>query len=311
MRICHRISKFIIHSCEGILIQFFIVGTGRCGTELLRGILNRHSQVYVPGESHWIPSQYDFYGHLRNPPEAYSDIVNRTFYHNGDRTVQRIAGDIGLTPEAFLQRVEDGLRTVPPTIAEFNNELFRLAGESAGRTFVGDKTPDYGTYMSLLHSLWPSAKFIHLVRDGRDAAISMSKHGGFQRLLSCRAHNWVPVSLDKRYQLMYGADDQHSIDDYLGLWASRVRRTLDEASRLPRECYAEVRYEDLLMEPTSTLRKIMEFLGIESSDEWRTAVTESVRSDNVGKFHNMTGVVSPTSLVTSTLQSLGYETRFD
>jgi hypothetical protein len=292
------------------VIRFFIVGTGRCGTELVRNILNSHPDVYVPGESHWIPSQYDAYGALQNRSAMYFDIVRRTFYHTGQPTIDRITEELTLTSEDFLQRVQDKLPTSNPTVAEFNDVLFRMAGEHVGRSIVGDKTPDYGSYLRLLHSLWPKAVFLHLIRDGRDAAVSMSQHGGFQRLLSCRIPNWVPLSLDKRYEIVYNSDSNHSIQDYLELWSLRVRRTIEEASHLPQGAYTEVRYEELLRDPNVTLRTIMEFFQIESSEEWRSAAIRLIRARNTGKFRAFAQPVTLSAFARDTLAALGYGTEF-
>ncbi len=63
-------------------------------------------------------------------------------------------------------------RTVPPTTRDFVSRLYDLRARQAGKTLSGEKTPDYCRRMPLLHRLFPRAKFLHIIRDGRDVTLS-------------------------------------------------------------------------------------------------------------------------------------------
>jgi hypothetical protein len=84
----------------------------------------------------------------------------------------------------------------------------------------------------LLRQLFPEAQIIHIVRDGRDVALS-----------------W----LETRYEPM-------NMYKAARLWAEMVRRGRSDGSRLPASDYYEVRYETLLGEPEKTMRQVCEFL---------------------------------------------------
>ena len=57
--------------------------------------------------------------------------------------------------------------------AKFVSSIFDLYGQRQGKRLVGDKTPGYVRHIPLLHALWPKARFVHLIRDGRDVCLSM------------------------------------------------------------------------------------------------------------------------------------------
>src|SRR5262249_34445348 len=60
----------------------------------------------------------------------------------------------------------------PVHYAGFVSRVYDLFGEARNKPLVGDKTPDYVRNLATLHALWPKAKIIHLIRDGRDVALS-------------------------------------------------------------------------------------------------------------------------------------------
>ena len=51
--------------------------------------------------------------------------------------------------------------------------LYSAFAELQGKPFAGEKTPDYVRCVPLLHALFPDAKVIHLVRDGRDVTLAL------------------------------------------------------------------------------------------------------------------------------------------
>src|SRR5260370_494053 len=60
----------------------------------------------------------------------------------------------------------------PMPYAAFVSGVFDLYAAAQGKPFAGDKTPDYVRFIPTLHALWPHAKFVHLIRDGRDVCLS-------------------------------------------------------------------------------------------------------------------------------------------
>jgi len=190
----------------------FIVGCPRSGTTLLRDLLRAHPRLTFPLESHFIPAFYRGYGHPRNAAEAVA-----------------LAGRI-----LKLEWIENW--QLPVTAAEFADDrsfqavLDRLYGAWAQRENKarwGDKTPHYVREIPLLRELYPDGRMIHLIRDGRDVALS-----------------WLQARMEPR-----------NLFEAAKRWQRYVR-----AGRAGAGCL-EVRYESLLGQTETTLRTICEYIG--------------------------------------------------
>jgi len=204
----------------------FIVGVHRSGTTLLRYMLNSSPRIYIPPESDFFPRFFgrDPTGRLSEKRIAYLlDVIFRRY-----RLVKEWQGD--------PPRLEEFLRAMPDrTPAAFLDTLYRLYAQQYGAVRWGDKTPIYTSYMDLLDRLFPQAQFIHVIRDGRDVALSMLEKWG----------------------------NEVHIDIYFTArnWVRRIRRAQASAARLGPERYYELRYENLVADPEGVLRPLCDFLG--------------------------------------------------
>jgi hypothetical protein len=200
---------------------FFIVGMQRSGTTMLRLMLNAHRNLAVPFESGFIPSVYQDlskYGDLRireNAAACLSDICQRDMPKRG-----KLIED----PERVLAHQIRGY-------ADLVRAIFEEYAKGRGKHRWGDKTPTHVVDLDLLWNLFPSCRVIHLVRDGRDVALSLlSTEWG--------PNNLLKIADDWRWKTVLG----HKMGAFLG------------------EQYLEVRYEDLVLNPDQVLRQICGFL---------------------------------------------------
>src|ERR687889_109514 len=139
----------------------FVVGVGRSGTTLLRMMLDAHPELAIPPEAHFINPFIQVSGRLRfNPRIAANAIVH------DDR---RRWSDFGLSEEDLLERFE---ATRPFTTSDALRAFFELYASKHGKARWGDKTPDYVRKMKKIQKTLPEARFIHVIRDGRDAGLS-------------------------------------------------------------------------------------------------------------------------------------------
>jgi hypothetical protein len=202
----------------------FVVGVTRSGTTLLRMMLDAHPQLTIPPETHFIPDLIEASREEQASPESLHEVVvgNRRW------------GDFHLDSDALLERFE---AIQPLNAGDAIRAFFDLYAEGQGKPRWGDKTPIYINRMMLIERALPEARFIHLIRDGRDAALSRAK-----RVL-------------KEPTPMFKVAER---------WRNRILRAREQGPRLNH--YLELRYEDVVLDTESTLRRICEYADLPWDD---------------------------------------------
>jgi sulfotransferase family protein len=203
--------------------HFFIVGAGRSGTTLLRLILAGHSRLCVAPET-WF---------IRTLVQALplTDPLSRA------QVEQAVAimlddyrwPDLEIAPET-LRQAAAGLRA--PCLADVIDLVYAAFRRRSGKPRCGDKTPVYVEIVPQLAALYPGARFIHLIRDGRDVAISR---------------------IDLQWERYY---ERTRFE-----WTRAVARRGDYLCTPLATQVLEVKYEALVTEPEATVRRICAFLN--------------------------------------------------
>jgi hypothetical protein len=203
-----------------------VLGVRRSGTTLLRVMLDRHSGLAVPDESYFVPQLAD--RHLRRvDPDAFVDDLRRI------NTVTEW--------DVPLEKVRARLRPAMP-VGEAIATVYLVYAEERGKSRWGDKTPMYMQNLRLLERLFPDAFYVHLIRDGRDAALSF-----LEMPRGLVTETWMHPRTP-------------------GGFASQWRTEVAAARRLGRRAgarYLEVRYEELVADVEATLRRICGLAGLE------------------------------------------------
>ncbi|WJW74448.1 sulfotransferase [Thiohalobacter sp. IOR34] len=231
----------------------FIVGAARSGTTLLQYMLRSHPALSLPtAESHFIiPFQQRRGDYPRLEDVAGMRRLLRDIYQARRRFFDEDLHGLEFEPDAVAETLHArGCHTLPEVIAG----IFQLNAEHEGKARWGDKTPYYILHLDTLLQMFPDAQVVHIVRDGRDCALSM---------------------LERRWDLQI-FNTYHA--GYL--WDRYVRAGRDFGERHP-ECYFELRYEDLLDEPHGIMRSLCAFLDIEFSEsliEFRKSKAEGGRT---------------------------------
>jgi hypothetical protein len=127
----------------------------------------------------------------------------------------------------------------------FLEGVFALYGKNKGKNLVGNKTPAYVKGLPVLHAHWPTAKFIHLFRDGRDVCLSVLSWYHADRTAG-RYSTWAldPVSTTALW------------------WKHKVGLGRQAGQSLGQDLYYEIRYESLVTHPTEECAKLCSFLGV-------------------------------------------------
>jgi hypothetical protein len=189
-------------------------------------MLDRHSELAIPDESYFVPQLAD--RHLRRvEPDDFVDDLRR---------INTVAEwDVPL--DKVRARLAPGM-----PIGSAVATVYLVYAEERGKSRWGDKTPMYMQNLRLLERLFPDALFVHLIRDGRDAALSF-----LEMPRGLVTETWM---------------HPHTPADFASQWGIEVAA----ARRLGRRVgtrYLEVRYEDLVADVESVLRRISEFAGLE------------------------------------------------
>jgi hypothetical protein len=202
---------------------FFVVGSSRSGTTLVRLILCGHSRLHVPPETWFV-----------------ADLVAR-FPLDRVLTAAEAEAAVALMVGHYrwpdLEIPEDEMRAwaaalVAPRLVDVIDLVFAEHLRRAGKARFGDKTPPYIGIVPELLALYPEALFINLIRDGRDVAMS-----------------FVDAHFHGR---PYHADFE---------WTQAVRLAARWHAAPFADRVLDVRYEDLVREPEAVVRRICDFLG--------------------------------------------------
>ena len=205
---------------------FFIVGSGRSGTTLLRLLLNGHSRIHIPPETWFLT---DLVKELPLDRELSPAQAERA---TGLITSNYRWPDMGMDVSTFVRDIRS---LAHPTLLQIVELVYQTQLHRAAKSRFGDKTPPYIHIVPQLLELYPAAKFIHLVRDGRDVALSFADAGSPES--SCRC---------------YGGSKFE--------WNNAIRRAASYSNTKFAARILTVRYENLVSAPEIALREVCAFL---------------------------------------------------
>jgi len=221
-------KAYPLHCHEGIM-PFFIVGAGRSGTTLLRRILVASGQVHIPPETYVLAQVIEYY--------------RRNAYQDWQSLVQHCMALFELHPE--FETFQITLRPLLPklyalpkqerSLAKMLDMFYRFHAEQTGMPAErwGDKTPINTFALDDIYSVFPHAKFIHLLRDGVDVVHSYM-NTGLMPNLSHAAKRW-----QDSVQLAHAFCEKHG------------------------DCCLEMRYENLSKESEAEMKRVCAFLALD------------------------------------------------
>ena len=210
-----RVTQML--TAQGIEIQddgepefVFIGGAGRSGTTLFRAMLSAHPGIHCGPELKLVPTIC-------------------TLREQWQRTMGSDLAAAGVSEEVLDHAVR-----------AFVSQL--LVGSSPAGMRVAEKTPHNLLHMAMLGRLYPRARFVHVVRDGRAVAASLVRQ------------RWVDPATGEP---IWYCKDLEGASRY---WVEVVASVRQQAAQVPGR-YLELRYEDLVQDPRSAMRHVLAFLG--------------------------------------------------
>lgn len=227
--------------------KFFLFGYPRSGTTLLMRLIRLHPKVHCNRQMH-------MFTYPQAAAQALSDQEIRSWL---ERPSNRWTAEKNM--ESSLVRL----------VADF---ILEKEGAAEGKTVVGDKSPTVigGLAIRRLKAVYPDARLIYLVRDGRDTAVSRR----FQRFIDqpqtmTRSDRQMKQDLTENYQ-NYSAEgksiftpaflEAEAVD-----WARNLQEIDGEGQALFPDHYFCLRYEDLLSDPYEALTQLWTFLQVPPS----------------------------------------------
>ena len=186
-------------------------------------MLDAHPKLTIPPETHFVP---DLIKAAREPGATPEDAL-------AAMKSAREWGDFGFSDEQMLTR----LRALPklrpgPAVRTF----YEAYMEQQDKPRWGEKTPTYVQKMKLIQRALPEARFVHVIRDGRDVALSV---------------------LDRTVRELTAADVARR-------WRKKISKAREDSPQL--DHYTEIRYEDLILDTEPVLRSVCEFIELPWDD---------------------------------------------
>ncbi|NEQ64710.1 MAG: sulfotransferase [Symploca sp. SIO2D2] len=252
-----------------------IIGAGRSGTNMLRNTLTQ-----LPGFGTWPCDEINYiwrHGNVTKPTDAFS-------------------------PELATSEIKSFIR-----------EKFNQLALKNSLSYVVEKTCANSLRVGFVHQIFPNAKFIHIIRDGRDVVISAQKRWTAPldlpyilkkakfvpptdipyystRYLANRLHRLFSpekrlASWGPRFEGMSEVLDQYSCPEVCAIqWQRCVEQADAELNKIqPKQVY-RVRYEDYVINPMIELENMGKFLDIEIDQKLNQQVSQQISSSSIGSW---------------------------
>src|SRR3990172_915661 len=231
--------------------KFFIFGHARSGTTLLMRLARLHPEVHCNYQAHFFTRQ-PLLKSLVNTPETEEWLARKSNRWNRGRDLSPLV-----------------LRSAADFIME------RDAARE-GKMIVGDKSPSstiHGQAVRDMHAVYPDAKLVYVVRDGRDVLISERFRNFVEesKFLSVEDKRIIEDLRKDPGQFMNGTRSiftEAFIRRAAKGWITNLQETEDEGQRLFGKNFLSLRYEDMLEHPFEELTLLWTFLDVKKIDEY-------------------------------------------
>jgi hypothetical protein len=295
----------------------FVIGTGRCGSTLLSRMLSENPEVLNVFE---LFSGIDQFFRFRRDPVAGALLAARLredhpmltmvmrrgyevpevvypFGAPGARHAARepIPWALGIAiprvtdePDRLFDELLEHVEALPTqTLAAHYREIFAWLTSRLGKRCWIERSGTSIDFLAELHDFFPDARFLHIHRDGREAALSMREYPVLRVAVAVMygllgeieySHEGLvaleraePAAIDRLLET------RPPIELYGRYWSDQIRRGDAARGRLDPDDFLEVRFEELVTHPREVMRRIAAFFEIGADEEWIARAAGLVR----------------------------------
>jgi hypothetical protein len=267
----------------------FIVGNDRSGTTMLRLILDQGPDLAIPPESMFLTDFAEVFERGGPGPGEQAELMEQVWHHPKVR-LWELPGAPPPLPDGLSPA--DAYRSIAAA-------PFEAYAARHGKPAWADKTPHYVHHVDHLLRVWPRARFVVLVRDGRDVALSLRR-------------------------MPFGPNNAWAAAQW---WARGIRAGQRAQEQHPGSVLT-VRYEDVATDPAAEVERICAFLGVAYHDDmlalekvdrskivpdqaaWFPTIFEGITTGAVGRWRTEMPARDQrifAALAGDELRALGYE----
>jgi len=292
----------------------FIIGTGRCGSTMMSNIVRLHPRLLSLSEF-FTPLAGRAFVHGRLDGDGFwrllttlSPIAGKMLAKGGpiEELLYRFGADARFRPDDLPPILITALPHLTPDCETLYDELalvLRGRGRAGldehygllfawlcrrfARARVAERSGSSLLFVPSMARLFPQARFVHLYRDGRDAAISMQRHPFFRlsvRLArmfeklgidpyrppfifgSSRLYPWFETMFGRFMPIERWLAEPLPLEAYGAYWSKTIVCGLSLLAAVPPERVLNLRFEDVLIRPRRELVSLAAFMGREYED---------------------------------------------
>jgi hypothetical protein len=287
--------------------KVFILGNPRSGTSLFRLMLNSHSMINATPECGFLHWWYKKYADW----DSSCVTSNRLDEYISDLESSKRIEDWKMD---YAQLKEKIVQENPDNYAKLGEIVYVFYGEQKGKKakVIADKNNYYINHFNDLNEIWPDAKYILVIRDGRDVA--------------CSYLNIETLVTNSPYKPKLSTD----IKTIAKEWLTNNQNVLSFSESLNNNQFMVIRYEDFVTDSELYLTKVCNFLGLNfesnmlnyyiknakeqdeplSSLDWKKKTLEKPDKDNIGKYKmelEKQSIEEFNTTATDLLQKFNYE----
>lgn len=213
-------------------------------------------------------------------PEVIYPFGPRARYKRGDplpwilvAALPRLSDD----PDALFDEVMAFATALPKQhLTRHYRQLFDWLMQRMGREMWIERSGSSVELLGPLNEFFPNARFLHIHRDGPEAALSMREHPAFR--LAIALIYQLPVKEGEPDPISGMLESRQPVECYGRYWTDQLIRGFRDLKRLNADQYLEVRFEDLIATPAQVLRRISAFFALDPDrDAWIQRAAALVR----------------------------------